>query len=541
MATLYANNASTTLASGATAVATTLTVVDGSAFPSPSGSDGFWVTLESVGNVEIVWCSARSGNVLTVTRAQQSTTARAWNAGTLVENRWTAADPSSFATVDAGLVSLALVDASTGVFPYTTGAETWAGANLSAFGRSLVDDADASTARATLGLVIGTNVQPQSSILTGFASAFGFSTDGDIAVGDGAGGFYLVSSSVFAQGFLSVPSASAGRSSLGLVIGSDVQAYDTGLASLVTVDTAADLLPYTTAANTWAATTLTSFARTLLDDTDAATARATLGFAVDVQIFEADGTWTKPTGARRVHRYLVAGGGGGGGGARGAATNALSGGAGGAGGGADVGEEDADIYSATESVTIGVGGAGGPITNVIGGGPSGSDGTDTVFATHYARGGLGGAGGYRLSFGWRDGAYGGMGGGRGGGVNQTATSLPGIAGGPGGGGGGGGGSRNSSNVIFDAGNGGATSGATGGIGGTGDTAGTDGGDGSTAGPAFTGAGGGGGGCGILSSGYPGGAGGFGGGGGGGGGAGLAWTGAGGDGGDGFAIISTWIF
>ncbi len=66
-------------------------------------------------------------------------------------------------------------------------------------------------------------------------------------------------------------------------IGADVQAYDAGLASLVTVDTAADLLPYTTGANAWASTSLTAFARTLLDDSTRAAVLATLG-GVDVSV-----------------------------------------------------------------------------------------------------------------------------------------------------------------------------------------------------------------------------------------------------------------
>lgn len=67
-----------------------------------------------------------------------------------------------------------------------------------------------------------------------------------------------------------------GRANLGVTIGADVQAFSTSLASLAGLTTVADRLAYTTAADTWAVTTLTAFARTILDDADAAAARATL-------------------------------------------------------------------------------------------------------------------------------------------------------------------------------------------------------------------------------------------------------------------------
>lgn len=71
--------------------------------------------------------------------------------------------------------------------------------------------------------------------------------------------------------------ASAARTALGLVIGTNVQAYDAGLASIAGLTTAADRGIYTTASDTYAVFTLTSAGRALLDDANAAAQRTTLG------------------------------------------------------------------------------------------------------------------------------------------------------------------------------------------------------------------------------------------------------------------------
>ena len=108
MAVKFSNNGKTTLSSGITTSATSLAVVDGSVFPAITGSESFFLTLEDTsGNVEIVKVTALSGNSLTVTRAQESTTARAFSAGDKAENRLTAAGLNSFVsgsgdTIDGG-------------------------------------------------------------------------------------------------------------------------------------------------------------------------------------------------------------------------------------------------------------------------------------------------------------------------------------------------------------------------------------------------------------------------------------------------------
>lgn len=72
-------------------------------------------------------------------------------------------------------------------------------------------------------------------------------------------------------------SAANFQADLSLVPGTNVQAFDTDLTAIAALVSAADRVPYATGAGTWAIATLTGFARTILDDADAAAGRATLG------------------------------------------------------------------------------------------------------------------------------------------------------------------------------------------------------------------------------------------------------------------------
>ncbi len=88
-----ANNANATLAAGINSSATSITVTtgQGARFPTLSVGDYFFATLiDTSNNLEIVKVTARSTDVLTVTRAQESTTARAYSAGDRIELRLTA-------------------------------------------------------------------------------------------------------------------------------------------------------------------------------------------------------------------------------------------------------------------------------------------------------------------------------------------------------------------------------------------------------------------------------------------------------------------
>jgi len=78
--------------------------------------------------------------------------------------------------------------------------------------------------------------------------------------------------------------ASGARTNLGLAIGTDIQAYDAGLLSIAALTTEADRLIYTTASDTYAVATLTAAGRALIDDASAAAQRTTLGVAIGTDV-----------------------------------------------------------------------------------------------------------------------------------------------------------------------------------------------------------------------------------------------------------------
>lgn len=94
MAVVLTNNATSLLAGAITAASTTLSIenADASKFPTPPAGDWFPVTIvDNAGNMEIMKATKREGAILTVTRAQEGTTAKAFAAGARIDLRLTAA------------------------------------------------------------------------------------------------------------------------------------------------------------------------------------------------------------------------------------------------------------------------------------------------------------------------------------------------------------------------------------------------------------------------------------------------------------------
>jgi len=94
MTVLFKNNAHSTLASSITDSATSITLASGhgdARFPVTASPNYFYATLiDSSNNLEVVKCTARSSDVLTVVRAQEGTSARAYSTGDRIELRITA-------------------------------------------------------------------------------------------------------------------------------------------------------------------------------------------------------------------------------------------------------------------------------------------------------------------------------------------------------------------------------------------------------------------------------------------------------------------
>lgn len=120
---LFANDATSTLAGAITNVATTVNLQagGGALFPNPGAGQYFVLTFidAATGLIkEIVQVTARVVDALTIVRAQEGTTAKAWLAGDIAASLWTAGQAS--AMQQAALLQPSRIVTASGAFVMTT-------------------------------------------------------------------------------------------------------------------------------------------------------------------------------------------------------------------------------------------------------------------------------------------------------------------------------------------------------------------------------------------------------------------------------------
>jgi len=199
---------------------------------------------------------------------------RALTAGTGITVTDGGGNSTATISVDAELAAIAGLTSAADKLPYFTGSGTASVADFTSAGRALVDDANASAQRTTLGLAIGSDVQAYDAELAAIA---GLTSAADkVPYFTGSGTASVADFTSAGRALVDDANASAQRTTLGLAIGSDVQAYDAGLADVAGLAVTDSNFIVGDGAN-WVAES-------------GATARTSLGLAIgtDVQAYDAD-------------------------------------------------------------------------------------------------------------------------------------------------------------------------------------------------------------------------------------------------------------
>lgn len=167
----------------------------------------------------------------------------------------------------------AYADAAAAAAPGTGANTTLSNLGVTAINTSLISDTDVTDDLGSAAIQWN-NIYGATAIISS-GIELGHATDTTLTRA-GAGDVNIEGNIIYRAGGTDVPVTDGGtgasdatnaRVNLGLVIGTNVQAYDATLTSIAALGTAADKIAYTTGVDTWAETDLTAQARSLLDDT----------------------------------------------------------------------------------------------------------------------------------------------------------------------------------------------------------------------------------------------------------------------------------